>query len=240
MKSLEIFFAIFTRTFSLISLLPIFSARYFPLKARSILVFFIAIVLYFAQTVKIPTNTPFIKIIFLEILIGSLFGCLIRIYFEVINIVASLLTMQHGLLSSYSVSIHSKEQGSLLYNFLFLCSVLCIFACNIHHIFLKGLVNSYSTFPIGGIDIFLADWDSLLLKSLSQAFKVSLQLASACLLVNLTVIAGSCILSKIVPMIQVFFLLSPIQLPLSLLVLSYCLPSFFKKLIDFFEGLNQL
>lgn len=239
MHTLEIFFAIFIRTFALVNFLPIFNIQSFSFRAKGVFVFLISIILHSAQVPRSVLYQPFLKIIFLEVLVGSLLGCLIKLYFEVVNIASSLITMQYGLPSNYSVNIHSKEQGAVLYNFFFFCLVLCAFACNVHHIFLKGLVNSYNIFPIGGMDIFLADWIKLLSNTFSQVFKVSLQLASACLLVNFLIVAGSCILSKIVPMIQVFFLLSPLKLPIALLLLSVSLPSFFKKLIDFFEGLNS-
>lgn len=140
-------------------------------------------------------NTGYIAI---EILIGLIISIVVNIYFMPLHIVGQILSMQPGLGSAAFFDPIQKSQVAIFSNFMLIIAIVMIFASNVHHLFISAVADSYIKFPPGE-----------LVDSGDVSRFVSFKIVSPFLVVGLAIMTGSILLSRLMPNLQVFFVITP-------------------------------
>ena len=105
--------------------------------------------------------------------------------------------------------------------FLSVTGVLVLFASNLHHLLIYGLVESYSMFPVGGVPD-TGSMAEMMARAVSAGFLTGFQIAIPFIVVSLLLYIGMGVLARLMAQIQVFILALPIQI---ILALRSALPS---------------
>ena len=90
-------------------------------------------------------------------------------------------------------------------------AVALIFASNTHYLFIQAIIDSYSKFPVGelmGSD----DLSQFVTHIVTSSFILSFKLAAPFIAISLIILVGTGLLARIMPNLQVFFVITPVQI----------------------------
>jgi flagellar biosynthetic protein FliR len=162
----------------------------------------------------------------MEFVIGLLIGTVARILMTALDTAGMIIANTSGLANAQVFNPSMAAQGSVVGAFLSVTGVLFIFATNLHHMLIYGLVESYQMFPIGSIPD-SGSMADLIARTVSVSFMTGLQMAIPFIVLTLMVNILMGVLSRLMPQLQVFILVLPVQIILTLLVLSLTLSSMY-------------
>jgi flagellar biosynthetic protein FliR len=147
----------------------------------------------------------------IEIFIGVIVSLAANIYFQALHFVGQMVSMQSGLGSAAFFDPNQRTQVTLFSNFMILIAIVFIFASNTHHIFIQAIIDSYAKFPPGEL-LDLGDVSKFVSFVVNDSFVLSFKIASPFLVVSLAILTGSGMLARLMPNLQVFFVLTPAQI----------------------------
>lgn len=178
--------------------------------------------------------------IFNELLIGIIMGFLVKILMSTIGLCGMMISSQSGLSSAMMFDPHTDSQGVVEGNFLSAIVVVLIFVTDMHHHLLYGIVHSYKVFPIIG-KINYEHMANDVAHLIGQSFVIAFKMASPHVVVGIILMFSAGILSRLMPNIQIFFLLMPVQIMVSFTLLTLTIGSIIMWYFDFLsENINKM
>jgi len=236
-----VYLLVFARTGAMVMLLPGIGEASVPSRVRLLLA--LAISLALAPTVATtypdtsPTNVLQLGwLIGEEVTVGILIGTMARIIMSALSIAGFLIASQTGL--SYAQTLdptNSGQQGAAVGNFLSLLGVVLIFATNLHHLAIGAIAGSYHLIPPGS-SLPTADMAELTIRIVSGAFALGFQLAAPFLVFGFAVNAAFGVLARMMPQLQVFFVVMPINILVGFLLMALFVGSMMTLFLDFYSG----
>ncbi len=228
------FFLIFLRLGAAFRYFPALNFIHFLVRGRVLLVFFTTIMM---MPILVPYLPKFekdisllVKYILTEILTGLLISITTQIYFYILHFVGQVISMQSGLSNAAFFDPSQKAQLSIFSSFLFYNAVMLVFATDTHYFFIQAIVDSYIKFPPG--EVFHSyDMVYLIIHMVNDSFVLSFKMISPFIIVSITVMTGAALLSRLMPNLHIFFIITPVQILIILQVLYIVINSFLKKLI---------
>ena len=166
----------------------------------------------------------------IEILIGIIVSLAANIYFQALHFVGQIVSMQSGLGSAAFFDPDQRSQVTLLSNFMILVAIVFIFASNTHHLFIHAIIDSYAKFPPGEL-LDSGDVSKFVSFVINDSFILSFKLASPFLVVSLAILTGSGMLARLMPNLQVFFVLTPAQIIVMFGVFYIIIDAIINKLV---------
>ena len=184
----------------------------------------------------IPTSPLELTILIAcELIIGIFFGLIGRMLVATMHIVGMVLSFQSSLASATMFDVSQASQGSAIGNFLSITTVLLIFVTNMHHLMLQGLVDSYTLFTPGNL-LPIGDMSNSMTRLFSDIFNIAIQLSSPVIAMGILVYLGAGVLARLMPNMQVFFVMIPLQIQISILILITSMSGMFLWYMDFVEA----
>ncbi len=230
------------RVGSLMATLPIFSGGTTPALVRLGLAVTMALVVF-------PVAEPFLPAVALtpgglgllvanEALLGLMVGFTARILFTAVELGGTIIGYQMGFSAANVYDPQSQHQVSLIGQFQNVLAILLFLALDVHHLFLRAIVDSYRFLAPGGLD--LAGGAIPYLVALSgDIFVLGVRFAAPVLAVlHLSgLVLG--ILARVFPQLNVFMLSFPVNIGLSFLVIGLTLNLALALLGREFAGLEE-
>jgi flagellar biosynthesis protein FliR len=167
----------------------------------------------------VPTALPMAIMIGTEFLIGFFIGSISRILMSAMDVAGVIVSTQASLSNAQLFNPQFASQGSVVGTFLTLVAVLVLFATNLYHMLIMGIVESYEIFPVGKIPD-TAGMMELIVSAVAGAFSVGIQITAPFILIILLLYIGMAVLSKLMPQVQIFMIAMPVQILLSLVLLA--------------------
>ena len=216
------FFMIFCRLGSALMLMPGFSETYVPVRIRLLLAVMISIIMSQALSGQLPpvptTLFGLLSIVAAETLVGVFIGSLSRMVIAAVDVAGMIIAYQSSLASALTQSVSTSQgQGTVISNLLGYAALVLIFVTDLHHVMLRGIADSYTLFLPGQfppVDSFA----ELAARTMSGAFRMSMQIASPYIISGLLLYLTAGIMSRLMPNIQIFFILMAPQL-----LMSFCM-----------------
>ena len=207
---------IFVRISSCMVSMPGISERYVPVRIRLLIAITMTIATYPLVEEYLPKNTnlhvlELFIIIIKEITIGLFFGLTARIILSSSHVAGMIIGYQSGLASAVMFDPNTGSQGSTIGAFLTLVTTVLFFTFDLHHLLLLAVMDSYSLFPING-DIFSSDMSHFITKTVAESFLIAIKLSAPYIVLGLLMYIGAGITSRLMPNMQVFFVLMPVQI----------------------------
>lgn len=171
----------------------------------------------------IPTSVFALAVlIFTELVTGLLLGSIARIFMAALDIAGMVVSFSSSLSNAQLFNPGLSQQGSLVGAFLSVTGVVFLFATNMHHLLIMGVVETYELFPVGGA-LDTGSMAEIMARALSASFAIGVKIGAPFLVLILLIYVGMGVLSRVMPQIQVFILALPLQILLSLVMLSMVL-----------------
>lgn len=217
---------LFSRIGAGIMLLPGFGEVYVPARIRLLLALaFSALLMPVLGDRLPPLPAQPLEVLVLvagEVLVGLFLGALARMLISAVHTAGTVIATQSGLASAMMLDISQTTQSTALTNLLTITALTVLFAADLHHLLLTALAQSYDLFipgaalPVGD----LADYGA---RSLSRVFTVAIQLAAPHIVVGTILYLAAGVLSRLMPAMQIFFILMAPQILVSFFILAVCL-----------------
>lgn len=232
------FLLIFVRTGTGVMFLPGFGEGYVTPRARLLLALFFALVLMPALQPVLPAipKSPLALTVLLagEITVGAFLGLLIRVMVSAMHTAGMIISYQSSLSTATMFDMTQATQGTAIGNFLSLTAVTLLFVTNSHHLMLMGLFDSYSVFPAGG-EVALGDMSDSMSRMVGDAFLMAIKLSAPLIVVGLVSFLGMGVLARLMPTMQVFFVIVSPQILVSFALLMSCLSGMMLWYLEFAE-----
>lgn len=146
-----------------------------------------------------------------EVTIGISIGLMTRIILSAMHVAGTVISFQSSLSIASQFDMTSGGQSAVISNFLTMLSIVIFFELNMHHLLLNGLVTSYTIFPVGTYPD-MGDMTELNGRLASNAFLMGVQLAAPHLVFGLILYLGGGIMARLMPQMQVFYVLMSPQI----------------------------
>lgn len=220
------FMLIFTRLGTAMMIMPGIGDSFVPNNIRLMIALAMSFVLTPVIQGYMPEQVPSFPVLFslilMEFVIGIFMGTMARIFMVALDVAGMVISSTSGLANAQVFNPTLATQGSITGAFLSMTGVVLLFATNLHHMLIYGLVESYQMFPVGAVPD-SGSMAQLIVRAFSSSFMIGFQIAIPFVVVAIMLYIGMGVLSRLMPQVQVFILALPIQILLSLLTLSLVL-----------------
>ena len=229
---------VFVRLGSALMLMPGFGESYISPRVRLLL----ALTLTLVVQPVLPTAMPpmpasaaaLFLLIFGEAFIGFFLGSVARLMMAALTIGGMMIATVTGLANALTNDPTAAQQGSIAGSFLTMLALLVILVLDLHHVLLRGIIESYQVF-VPGQAILVGDISEMITRVVSKAFLLGFQIASPFVAVALIFNLALGLLSRLMPQMQVFFIAIPLQIVIGLGILLIALPAMIGWFITGFE-----
>ncbi|MGF1631460.1 MAG: flagellar biosynthetic protein FliR [Kiloniellaceae bacterium] len=229
---------IFVRLGTALMLLPGFGESYISPRIRLLIALTISVVVQPVLPPVMPalpdSAAALFLLIFGEAFIGFFIGSVARLMMAALSIGGMMMATVTGLANALTNDPTAAQQGSIAGSFLTMLALMIIIVLDLHHVLLRGVIESYQIF-VPGQSILVGDVSQMITRVVSKAFLLGFQIASPFIAVALIFNLGLGLLSRLMPQMQVFFIAIPLQIVTGLGILLIALPALIGWFITGFE-----
>lgn len=210
----------FARIGGLVMLMPGLGERVLPARQRLVIALaLVLIVLPDAMAASAKLRGPALPIMVTEAVLGLALGTCARLILATMEMAGNVIATNIGLSFAQVMDPTQGQQGEILGTFLRLSGVALIFAADLHHLALAGVVGSYEALPIG-IVLPTGDLVALITRIVSETFRTALAIAAPFVVFGFIFNLGLGLAAKLTPQLQLFFVAMPLSVVLGLAALA--------------------
>ena len=232
------FFMIFCRIGSGVMLLPGFGESYVPKRIRLSIAIIISLLLTPLLEKVMPTfpnsAITLTLMIISEILLGLLIGSICKVIINATHVAGEIFSLQAGISSAVIYDVTQQTQGSLIGNFIGLTSLVVLFSTNLHHVMLRGITDSYQVFLPGKFPT-IHDFIESYAHLVSETFIIAVQISAPMIIIGTLLFLGAGIISRLMPNLQIFFIITAPQLMIGFFILITAFSSVILFYMNFYQ-----
>ena len=169
-----------------------------------------------------------------EMGIGAFIGFAGRVMIASLSMAGMVIAYQSALANAFVRNPVAAEQGALAGAFLTIVGLLLIFVTNLHLVMLTGIVESYRLMPPGDFSP-VGDMAQTIARLVSSSFLLAMQIGAPFIVVGLLFTLGVGVLNRLMPQIQMFFVVMPLQILLGTLILMLTVSAIMLWFLSGFE-----
>lgn len=232
------FLLVFTRVGATIMVMPGIGDGYVSPRIRLLLALMITLAVFPLLAEQLPPlpASPLAlgALVASEALIGIFLGYLARLLLTALDIAGMIIAFNTGLAAAQALNPALGQQGNLVGALLGTLGVLLILLTDLHHLIIMAVVDSY-TLWMPGTWLPVGDAADMMSRLVAKSFLIGLQLAMPVLMVGIVLNLGMGLLARLMPQIQVFFLILPIQIVLGMLIMAITISAMMMMWLGYFE-----
>ena len=228
----------FARIGSSFLMMPFFSSNFIPVKIRLLFTLAFSVVLTPLMVDKMPvpptTALELTRQIFGEITIGFFMGLVPAIFMTAIDLAGINAAMATSFSNATVLDPQSSSQTTVLSSFLTLLAVMMLVATNLHHLMIGAVLDSYELFHVGEA-LMTEDMKEFIAKVLSLSFLCGFKIAAPFVLMIVVLYTSMGIMSRLMPQLNIMFVIMPLQVYLGLSLMMLSLPMmiwWFARFVD--------
>ncbi|MBD8064304.1 flagellar type III secretion system protein FliR [Devosia sp. PTR5] len=215
---------LFARVAAILMLMPALGEQTIPVRMRLSFALLFTLVLYPLLSSAIPAtsdNLPaMVGLLFHELAIGLILGAVVRLTVMATQVAGSIVAFQTGLSGALAADpTQAGVQGAIFGSFLSFLGVALIFATDLHHMALAAIYDSYMVFAPSD-PIMFEDATQLVIRTVSHTFSIGVQMSAPFIVFGLVFNLGAGILARLMPALQVYFVLMPANIIVGLLLFA--------------------
>jgi flagellar biosynthetic protein FliR len=235
-----IYMLLFSRIGAILMLMPALGEQMIPARMRLSFSLAFTLVLYPLLAPGLPVlPTDVLQIfalIFHELAIGLMLGAIVRVTVMATQVAGAVVAFQSGLSMAQTADpTQGGIQGAVFGSFLSFLGVTLIFATDLHHVALAAIYDSYMVFTVNA-PLMFDDAAQLMIKTVAQAFIIGVQMSAPFFVFGLVFNLGAGILARLMPQMQVFFVLMPANIFAGLILFALLLTMMMGWYLSAFEA----
>jgi flagellar biosynthetic protein FliR len=218
---------IFARVGSILMLMPALGEMTIPARMRLSFALVFSLVLYPLVQPQLPPLPSDVlqTIVYLlhELAVGLILGAITRLVTMAAAVAGSVIAFQTGLSGAQGADpINGGMQGALIGAFLSMLGVTLIFATDLHHVALMAIRDSYMIFSPKD-PLMFGDAAQMAIQSAASAFVIGIQMSAPFIVLGLVFYLGMGLLARMMPQLQVFFVVMPASIWVGLILVAILL-----------------
>jgi flagellar biosynthetic protein FliR len=235
-----LYLLMFSRIGAILMLMPALGEDMIPMRMRLSFALAFTLVLYPLLSPSLPAMPDdvmaIIGLIFHELAIGIILGAIVRISVMATQVAGAIIAFQTGLSSAMAADpTQVGMQGAVFGSFLSFLGMVLIFATDLHHVALAATYDSYMVFPLDA-PLMFDDAAQLAIRTVAGAFSVGIQMSAPFIVFGLVFNLGAGILARLMPALQVYFLLMPANIIIGLVLFAMLLVMMMGWYLSHFEA----
>jgi len=231
-------FLIFCRIGTIALLMPTLGETYIPTRARLLftLGFTLLVVTIVGDSIPpMPSGaTAMVMLIGGEIIVGLMIGLTLRIFVVCLATAGTIMSFVSGFANAQLFNPAISAQGSLQSVFLSMFGALLILETDLHHLMLRGMIDSYALFEPGLVPD-TGDMALMMARNFANSFEVAMRIASPFIVVGIVFYVILGITNRLMPQLQVFFIALPLQIMLGLFVFFVSIGAMMTVFLQYFS-----
>ena len=232
-------FLVFCRLGSAMVVLPGFGEAFVAPRLRLMLALALAVAVTPVVAPSLPRASDaaaIVGLILSEIGVGLFIGTAARLLISALQVAGTVIAFQVNLSSAFVFDPTAGQQDMVTGSFLSILGLTLLFVTDLHHLLLRGLVDSYAVFLPGALPP-VGDFADAVARLAADSFRIGLQLAAPFLLVGILIAVGMGLLSRLMPQVQIFFVAAPVQILIGMLALMLTVSVGMSWFLGMFEEL---
>jgi flagellar biosynthetic protein FliR len=229
---------VFTRVGAAMVVRPAIGEQTVPARWRLIFAGALTIIVMPALAGKLPAQpgSPFGLFILLgvEIVIGLFLGAIGRILLSALYTAGTIISYQASLSNAFAFDAAAAQQGTVPGVLLGTLGVLLLMLTDLHHLMIRAIFDSYGLFPPGQM-LPIEDMNEVVTRLVAQSFLIGVQLSAPLIAIGLIMYLGVGLLARLMPQMQVFFIIQPAQVALGLVIIALTIPPMMLWFLDDFR-----
>ncbi len=235
-----LYLLMFSRIGAILMLMPALGEDMIPMRMRLSFALAFTLVLYPLLSPSLPDMPEDVMaifgLIFHELAIGIILGSIVRISVMATQVAGAIIAFQTGLSSAMAADpTQVGMQGAVFGSFLSFLGMVLIFATDLHHMALAATYDSYMVFPLDA-PLMFDDAAQLAIRTVASAFSVGIQMSAPFIVFGLVFNLGAGILARLMPALQVYFLLMPANIIIGLVLFAMLLMMMMGWYLSHFEA----
>ena len=235
-----LYLLLFSRIGAILMLMPALGEDMIPMRMRLSFALAFTLVVYPLLSPNLPAMPAdfmaIVGLIFHELAIGIMLGAIVRITVMATQVAGAIIAFQAGLSAAMAADpTQVGVQGAVFGSFLSFLGMVLIFATDLHHVALAATYDSYTIFPLDA-PLMFDDAAQLAIRTVGETFSVGVQMAAPFIVFGLVFNLGAGILARLMPALQVFFLLMPANIILGLVLFAVLLAMMMGWSLSHFEA----
>ncbi len=213
------FFIVFARVGAVLMLLPVFGEDSIPGRIRMMIAFAMSAALYGVlgepARAAVAGGAILPAVLVTELMTGLAMGMIVKILFYAISMAGSIVSMQIGLSAAMIFDPAQSGQAPLLSKFVGIAAALVCMGMQVHHLWLGAIINSYGSFPIGGMPP-AHDFAQLAVAAVGRSMTLAISLSAPFIVYGIVFNVALGLAARVAPAIQIFFIAQPLNILLGL------------------------
>ncbi|MFA4995276.1 MAG: flagellar biosynthetic protein FliR [Bdellovibrionales bacterium] len=209
------FLLLLSRIGAVMMLFPGIGESYVPPRTRMIFACLICFLLLEPMLSRFPalpaSPAEMTRLIAHEVIIGVFFGSLVRLLLGALEAAGMIVGIQSGLSSATMMNPALATQSPLSSAFLTIAGMVLIFVTGTDHYLIRTTVHLYDAFPPGD-PLIIGDMAKTIIHITNQSFVVGIELAAPFLIMGLLLYSVLGILQRLLPSIQLFLIILPVEI----------------------------
>jgi flagellar biosynthetic protein FliR len=221
------FFMVFARIGTALFIIPGFGSNKVSPRVRLA----VALVISFLVTPVLAGQLPpmpgapltLLLLIAGEMVAGAVIGTVPLILIASVHTAGTIISFVSGMANALAFDPISQQQSAVVAGFLSTVATLLVFVLEIHHLFIRAILDSYALLQ-PGVAMDFGDTLYLLARHVADSFKIGLQIATPFLVMSVTYNLALGILTRLAPQVPSFFVIMPLQITLGIVLLMITVP----------------
>ncbi|WIY54351.1 flagellar biosynthetic protein FliR [Devosia sp. YIM 151766] len=231
---------LFARIGAVMMLMPALGEQMIPMRLRLSFALAFTLVVFPLLSGVIPAMPAdlggMVAILGHELAVGLMIGAIVRITVMATQVAGAIVAFQTGLSGALTADpTMSGMQGAVFASFLSFLGITLIFATDLHHVALAAIYDSYMVFSPAD-PLMVEDAMQLAIRTVAGAFSVGVQMAAPFIVFGLVFNLGAGILARLMPQLQVYFILMPANIIVGLLLFAVLLSMMMGWYLTAFEN----
>jgi flagellar biosynthetic protein FliR len=232
-REVILFALVLSRVAGIFSAIPVFGGKTIPLHIKVVIVAMITLVCFPTLNVslaQLPSDAFTLALLALrEVMVGLTLGFVTRIIFSAVDFSGQIIGMQMGFTISSIIDPTQGSQTQIMAVMQTLLATLLFLSLNIHHLFIRTIVDSFRIIPLGGWHI-NSELIAFLIRSTSDIMTLGVRLAAPVMVALLLTSITLGIMARAFPQMNVFMVSMPLNIGIGFVVLGLTLTIFFHVL----------
>lgn len=222
----------FARIGTAMMLMPGFGESAIPARAKVALGMLVSLSLFAMLPLPAVPSSPALLggLVVFEVLIGAFIGLGARIFMAVFHILGGIIGYAAGLSNALAPQDANFEGASAVAGLLHMSALALIFATDMHHLMLSGIVRSYQVMPVGAL--MMGDMVEQLARLGGSAFYIAMMVGAPFLVFTVLFNLALGLANRVMPTMQVFFVAGPGLILMGLGLLAIAAPA----MLQFVQG----
>lgn len=173
-----------------------------------------------------------------EMIIGLIIGFTLQLAFHAISYAGMLIGFDMALSMANVFNPASEMNNNVIGQFIYFLALLIFLLINGHHYIISAAVFSFTVVPVGKFVVTGGVVD-LLIKYSSSVFIIAVKIAAPIMVSFFLINVASGVIARVVPQMQVFFVVLPIKIGLGLFLIMVAIPVYIYAMKNILRGFER-